>query len=294
MRPRRRRRSRRGRHYACGWRRTGFVVAAAKTAATHHPAGVVAPAAGADVADIRRPARNAPLAGRHPAAAAPPQSSCLALRPGRPEQPSSASRAAADRKNGRCRTPASGSPSRLTGSFGRRPLPPSPPGRALDLRPQPPSAPHTWTCVSTAKPHAAAKSRRDRPVPCSRRRAEKRRKGGKKDTNGHTWTSQARTAPLRRFRRSTQPPDQAASCFAALRLVVSSSEPAHQPALLPTTGCQPSSAYRPPTKHHHHQPAPQTAIGECAGRKGPQGPPNTDHSTPDLLRWPARSVSGLP
>ena len=153
-------------------------------------------------------------------------------------------------------TPAFGSPSRLTGPFGRRPLPPSPSGRALDLRPQPPSAPHTWTCVSTAKPHAAAKSRRDRPVPCSRRRAEKRREGGKKDTNGHTWTSQARTEPPRRFRRSTQPPNQAASCFAALRLGVSSSQPAHRPALPPAARCRPSSAYRPPTKHHHHhQPA---------------------------------------
>ena len=191
-------------------------------------------------------------------------------------------------------TPASGSPKRPTGPFGRRLLPPSPPGRALDLRPQPPSTPHTWACFSTAKPHAAAKSRPDRPVPGSRRQAEKMRESGKKDTNGHTWTSQARTAPPRRFRRSTQPPDQAASCFAALRLVVSSSEPAHQPALLPAAGCQPSSAYRPPTKHHHHQPAPRTAIGECAGRKGPQGPPDTDHSTPDLLRWPTASVSGLP
>ena len=182
--------------------------------------------------------------------------------------------------------PASGSPGRPTGPSGRRPLPPSPPGRALDLRPQPPSIPHTWACVSTTKPHAAAKSRPDRPVPGSRRQAEKRWEGGKKDTNGLTWTSQARTTPPRCFRRSTQSPDQAASCFAALRLRVSSSQPAHQPALPPAAdaGLAAPASHQPSTTtiSHHHRQQPASAPASRVLR---------DHGTPTIL--PQTGKAGL-
>ena len=171
----------------------------------------------------------------HPAAAAPPQCPCLALCPARPEQPSGASPAAADRKNGRCRL--------------RQPLaaPAGPLGRLAAARCLPRPQAVRSTCDRNHHPHHTP-GRASAPPKHTRRQnlgqtgrcraAEGRRKrGGKVGKKTQTGSpGRPRHAP-HRLGASAGPPGHRTKPPAASQLSVSASarpslptsQPSHPP-----------------------------------------------------------------